>query len=450
MRLCRPGRGSEQATGLRANRIPRLQPAPDATTAEYFRRDRRPPLVAGPPTDLSTLHDREDKIMNLFYRPLALTALIANCFVFGANAQPAGYLVTDLVVNRQVGAVPTLVDSYGIRHIAKFVDRNLVNPWGISESGTSPFWISDAGLSTLYNTAGAPQPLVVSIPKPSDVLGTGGATTGTVFNNVPAAQKAFQISGVNSSGDPVTASAVFLFATEDGTILGWNPGVNPQGFDPAKAGRYAIIAVDHSPGASYTGLALATDTGGTTRLYAANLSAGTVDVFDTSFQQVTSDDAFREPRVPSGYGPFNVVPLTVLGKTRMFVMYALQDDDDNAGEGRGFVSSFELDGTDPQMFAQHGQLNAPWGAVLAPQGFGDLGGAIWIGNFGDGRINAYDALTGRFISKVRTPDGLAVIIDGLWSLKFGNGGNGGSLNTLYFTAGPNHEHDGLFGSINPR
>ncbi len=389
--------------------------------------------------------------MNTFFRPLALTALIANCFVVAANAQPAGYLVTDLVVNRQVGAVPTLVDSNGITHIAKFVDHNLVNPWGISESGTSPFWIANAGLSTLYNTAGTPQPLVVSIPSPANPLGTGGATTGTVFNNVPAAQKAFQISGVNSSGAPVTVPATFLFATENGTILGWNPGVNPLGFDPAKAGRYAITAVNHSPGASYTGLALATDAGGTTRLYAANLTAGTVDVFDTGFQQVTANaDAFRDPRVPSGYGPFNVVPITVRGTKRMFVMYAPQDDADIAGEGRGFVTSFALDGTDPQLFAQHGQLNAPWGAVLAPESFGDLGGAIWIGNFGDGRINAYDAETGRFISKVRTPDGLSVIIDGLWTLTFGNGGNGGSLNTLYFTAGPNREHDGLFGAINPR
>ena len=385
-------------------------------------------------------------------RPLALAALIGFSLTLIARAQPRGYVETDLVVNKEVGTVPTLVDSNGVTHIAKFFDPNLVNPWGIGESGASPFWISDngAGVSTLYNTAGQPQSLVVSISSLANPLGTGGAPTGVVFNTVPAAQGAFKISGVNAAGMPVSAPAAFLFATEEGTILGWNPGVNPVGFDPAKAGKYAILAVNNSPGAVYKGLAIATDAGGTTRLYATNFRAGTVDVFDTTFQQVLSTNAFNDPDLPRGYAPFNIVPITTNGVTRMFVTFAVQDEDkkdDVPGQSHGIVDTFHLDGSMPQRFAQHGQLDSPWGVALAPAAFGALGGTLWIGNFGNGHINAYNPATGEFIDKVRTSHGQAIVIDGLWSIKFGNGGNGGLVNTLYFTAGPNEEADGLFGSL---
>ena len=246
--------------------------------------------------------------------------------------------------------------------------------------------------------------------------------------------------------------ALFLFATEDGTIVGWNPMVNPPGFDPAKAGKYGVIAA-RTPDAIYKGLAIATDTDGTTRLYASNFHAGTVDVFDTGFNQIVSSTAFSDPDLPRGYAPFNLVPITMSGSTRMFVTYALQDadkEDDVAGQSFGIVDTFHLDGTTPVRFAQRGQLNSPWGIALAPAGFGSLGGTLWIGNFGDGHINAYDPLTGRFIDKVRDSHGQAIVIDGLWALKFGNGGNGGLVNTLYFTAGPNDEEDGLFGSLSPQ
>ena len=381
---------------------------------------------------------------------LGIAALIGYHSTSVAHAQTGRYVETDLVVNKQVGGVPTLLDRNGSTHIAKFFDANLVNPWGIAESATSAFWISDggAGVATLYNTAGAPQPLVVSIPSPANPLGTGGSPTGAVFNSVPASQGAFMLSGVNSSGNPVTAPAIFLFATKDGTILGWNPGVNPAGFDPAKAGKYAIIAVDNSASSAYTGLALATDTGGVTRLYAANYRAGTVDVFDTTFKPVLSN-AFTDSYLPRGYAPFNVAAVTIEGATRIFVMYAIQDPNNVFGQGHGIVNTFQLDGSQPQRFAQHGQLNAPWGIVLTPNGFGELGGTLWIGNFGDGRINAYNPSTGAFVNKVRTPDGRAIVIDGLWSIRFGNGGNGGAVDTLYFTAGPNGELDGLFGSLDP-
>jgi uncharacterized protein (TIGR03118 family) len=403
--------------------------------------------------------------MNNRYRPLALAMLTAFYLTTWAQAQTSddtdrdrehrgqrrGYVETDLVVNKQIAGVPTLTDSNGITHVAKFFDENLVNPWGLTESGTSAFWVADggAGVSSLYNTAGAPQPLVVSMPRPDDPLGSGATPTGAVFNNVPAVQRAFVLSGVSSAGVPVTAPAVFLFATKEGTILGWNPGVNPEGFDPAKAGKYGIVAVNNSATAAYTGLAIATGADGSTRLYAANFRAGTVDVFDSSFAKVAVPQAFVDPYLPRGYAPFNVAAITRQGTTRMFVTYAIQDLNRIFGQGHGIVNTFNLDGSQLRRFAQHGQLNAPWGVVQTPERFGELGGLLWIGNFGDGRINAYDPATGEFVNKVRNSEGKAITIDRLWAIQFGNGGNGGSTNTLYFTAGPNEERDGLFGSLDP-
>jgi uncharacterized protein (TIGR03118 family) len=400
-------------------------------------------------------------MMKKLHRPFALAAMTGFYLTSIAHAQYGsrddkelhrGYVETDLVVNRQIAGVPTLLDSNGITHVARFFDANLINPWGIAESGTSAFWVSEggSGISTLYNTAGAPQPLIVSIPTPSNPLGNSATPTGAVFNNVPAVQHAFTLSGVSSTGTPVTASAVFLFATKEGTIVGWNPGVNPIGFDPAKAGKYAIVAVDNSATAAYTGLAIATAADGSTHLYAANFRAGTVDVFDAAFRKVSAPDAFVDPYLPRGYAPFNVAAITRQGVTQMFVTYAIQDLNRIFGEGHGIVNAFNLDGNQFRRFALHGQLNAPWGIVQTPEGFGELGGSLWIGNFGDGRINAYDLRTGEFVNKVRTSDGKAVMIDRLWAIHFGNGGNGGSMNTLYFTAGPNDERDGLFGSLDPQ
>jgi uncharacterized protein (TIGR03118 family) len=389
--------------------------------------------------------------MNTLYRTLMMIALIGSSLTFVAHAQTGGYVETDLVVNKQVGTVPTLVDSNGITHTAKFLDEHLVNPWGVAESSTSAFWLSQggAGVATLYNTAGVPQPLIVSIPSAANSLGTDGIPTGAVFNPNNGLAGDFKISGLDRNGQPVTASALFLFATKDGTILGWNPGVNPGGFDPAKAGKYAIVAINNTGSAAYTGLAIATAADGTTRLYAANFGARTVDVFNTSFDKVVpSNNAFADQTLPAGYAPFNIAPIAINGTTRMFVTYA--NPNDVFGQAHGFVNTFQLDGSAPKRFAQRGQLNAPWGMVLTPSGFGELGGTLWIGNFGDGRINAYDPNTGEFINKVRTSEGKAVVIDGLWTIRFGNGGNGGSLNTLYFTAGPNGESDGIFGSLDPK
>jgi uncharacterized protein (TIGR03118 family) len=360
-------------------------------------------------------------------------------------------LETDLVANKQV-----LTDKNHIVHRPKFVDPNLLNPWGVAESSTSPFWVADngSGKSTLYNTQGAPQALVVSIPTPDDPLGASGAPTGAVFNTAQS-KGAFPISGVTTTGKATTAPAVFLFATEDGTIVGWNPGVNPPGFDPAKAGTYGIIAVDNSNkpdpanGAVYKGLAIATDEHGATFLYATNFRAGTVEIYDTAFSAISSPPAFTDPKLPKSYAPFNIA----LVDERLVVTFAKQDaarHDDVAGEGHGIIDTFDLGGNERQRFAQHGQLNSPWGIVVAPAGFGEFAGALLIGNFGNGHINAFHQETGEFLGKLREASGRTLVIDGLWTIRVGNGGNGGDPQTIYFTAGPNGEKDGLFGALTPR
>ena len=389
------------------------------------------------------------------HRHLARAAFIGAAFLATTSTGfAAGYVETDLVVNQQLNGVPTLTDKNGIVHVAKFFDPNLLNPWGVGESPTSPFWVSDNanGTSSLYNTAGQPQALVVSIPAPGDPLGTSGAPTGLVFN-LALADGAFPIMGVSDQGTTATAPSVFLFATEDGTILGWNPGVNPTDTPPASAGKHAIIAIDHSPGAVYKGLAIASDSSGSVFLFATNFRAGSVEKYDASFHPVTMPpDAFTDPRLPQGYAPFNIVPITINDTTELVVTYALQDaekHDDVAGQGHGIVDTFDLAGHMLARFAQHGQLDSPWGVTLAPPSFGEFGGDLLIGNFGNGHINAFDPTTGEFLGKVRNSHGQAIVIDGLWTVTFGNGHAGGDDKTLYFTAGPNDESDGLFGSLSP-
>jgi uncharacterized protein (TIGR03118 family) len=343
--------------------------------------------------------------------------------------------------------------------VALHQDAHLVNPWGISESSGSPFWISDnnAGVSTLYNTAGTPLALVVSIPAPGDPLGASGTPTGTVFNIDGGKNGGFQISGFSKTGAPATASPAFIFATEDGTIVAWNPGVNPQGFDPNKAGTYGIMAVDNSAnptadnGAVYKGLTIATDSNGRTLLYAANFRSGQVDVFDTNYKRASGlpTGAFTDPSLPKGYAPFDV---QVLGG-KIYVTYALQNadkHDDVAGPHHGFVDVYNLDGSGGTRLISGGRLNSPWGLAIAPSTFGTLSGALLVGNFGDGRINAYNASTGDYLGRLRDPDGEPIRIDGLWALKVGNGtANGGDAGSVYFTAGLFGETHGLFGSLTP-
>src|SRR5579859_6997988 len=339
--------------------------------------------------------------------------------------------------------------------VAAVTDPNLVNPWGIAESSGSPFWISDnnAGVSTLYSVPGASNTpvsvngLVVSIPTPPDPLGAAGTPTGAVFNIDGGKTGGFNVSGFTKTGVATSASAAFLFDTEDGTIVGWNPGVNPSGFATAKAGTYGIIAVDNSgnnfteanpalqTGAVYKGLAIAqstspmfsADSASTTVLYASNFRAGTIEAYDPNFTPIMLPAGrFSDPNLPAGYAPFDV---QLLGG-KIYVTYAKQNDlkhDDVAGPGNGFVDVFNLDGT-PGLaggvarLASRGQLNSPWGLAIAPASFGSIAGDLLVGNFGDGFINIYNPTTpGPSLGQLTDPDGEAIQIDGLWALRVGNG-----------------------------
>jgi uncharacterized protein (TIGR03118 family) len=310
---------------------------------------------------------------------------------------------------------PLVSDQPGV---AARTDPNLVNAWGLTASGTSPWWVSDNGtdLSTLYRGDGTPQALVVHV---------AGGPTGTVFN--PTA--GFVL--------PTGGKALFLFDSEDGIVRAWN----------GAQGTTAIVVADRSNvGAIYKGLAIA-DTAAGPRLYAADFHNARIDVFNASFGLVPG--GFVDSSLPAGYAPFNVQTIG----DRVFVAYAKQDEaaeDEVAGQGTGFVDAYDLAGNLLGRVAQHGQLNAPWGLALAPEGFGRFGGDLLVGNFGDGQINAYEELpNGHFAHRgeLRGSDNKPLTIDGLWALRFGNGGNAGPTGTLFFTAGPDEETHGLFGSI---
>ena len=307
---------------------------------------------------------------------------------------------------------------------ADLVDAALVNAWGLVASATSPFWVADngTGLSTLYNgNTGGKISLTVTVP---------GAPTGIVFSGGAD----FVVTSGTRSGP-----ARFIFASEDGTISGWNPAV---------AATQAIVGVDHSAvGAVYKGLAIASTASGV-RLYATNFHAGTVDVFDAGFHPVSG--GFTDAHLPPGYGPFGIQQL----EGTIYVTYALQDadkHDDVAGAGHGFVNAFDTGGHLLRRVASGGRLNSPWGLALAPADFGAFSGDLLVGNFGDGHINAFDLPRRHGKTKPRgqleAADGRPIVIDGLWALAFGNGATAGPTNVLFFTAGPFGEAHGLFGKL---
>jgi len=317
--------------------------------------------------------------------------------------------------------------------LALHTDPDLVNPWGLSHSATSPFWVSDngTGVSTLYNGAGTKQALVVTIPPPAgSAPDTTSRPTGQVFNGTAD----FVVTNGTTSGP-----SRFIFATEDGTIAGWNPTVDFT---------HAILAVDNSASeAIYKGLAIGANASGNF-LYAANFHAGTIDVFDKDFHQVQLAGSFSDPDIQRGFAPFNIQNLG--GK--LYVTYAKQDadrEDDVAGPANGFVDVFDTDGNLLHRVATRGRLNSPWGLAIAPASFGAFAGDLLVGNFGDGRINVIDPVSGEFLDQLRDANNRPITIDGLWGLLVGNGGNGGDVDKVYFTAGPNDEADGLFGSIAP-
>ena len=311
---------------------------------------------------------------------------------------------------------------------ANVTDPNLTNAWGLAFAPGSPFWVNanHSGVATLYRGDGSIVPLVVKIPAPmGSQTGTVAAPTGMIWNPTSA----FLVPGS-------TLPALFIFDTEDGTISVWNFNVNPTN---------AVIAVDNSQsGAVYKGLAFGTNVKGN-HIYATNFSADKIEVFDHKFHPTVTDGKFIDTHIPAGFAPFGIQNID----GDLWVTYAKQNaekKDDVGGPGNGFVDVFDTDGHLLRRFAAHGVLNSPWGLARAPYAFGQFSGDLLVGNFKDGRINVFDS-NGNFRGALRQPDGHKLSIDGLWALEFG-GGAQSSPESLFFTAGPDGETNGLFGVIN--
>jgi uncharacterized protein (TIGR03118 family) len=321
------------------------------------------------------------------------------------------------------------------------LDPLLVNPWGISSTASSPFWISNNGTSTTQlirgDVAGGP---VVLNASPQTITIPGGLPTGTVAN--PTATD-FILPGACASAP---CGANFLFASITGNIIGWDPNA------PAAGSTTGVIAASH-PGHVYTGLAIANN--GTNHLYAADFANGTIDVYDASFAlQPAASFPFVDPTIPTTpgntYHPYNIQDIG----SSLYVVYAKVGVDGlpEDGVGNGFARRFNANGVRDLTFGiNNGALNSPWGVVLAPASFGIFGGALLIGNFGEGNpsIHAYNPTTGAFLGTLQDESGNGIEIDELWALKVGNGGAGGDVNTIYFSAGTAEEEHGLFGSLKP-
>lgn len=347
-----------------------------------------------------------------------------------------GYLVHYLVADATSTVTPK----------ADFIDPRIVNVWGLVASATSPFWTCDAGtgLSTIYtvnDTNATPLGTPNQNTHPT-VPGAGGVAngvcTGIVANTAPATTPpTFPVSAPGKT----TAAAGFIFVTEDGVLSAWAGSVDAT---------QAFVQMDNSGTAVYKGLALVTTPA--PQLYAANFKAGTIDVFDANFKPLTlAGGAFTDPKIPAGFAPFNVWNIG----GNLYVAYAKQDQGkqfDVPGPGNGYVDVYDPSG---KLLSANGNgplvanasLNSPWGLAIAPATFGQFAGALLVGNFGDGRINAFDSKTGVFKGTLQDANGANIVIPGLWALYFGNGVSGGDKDTVYFTAGPGGQKHGLIGSI---
>ena len=344
---------------------------------------------------------------------IATISVASALCVFSSAAQAnliQGYVQTNLVSD--------------IPGLAAVTDAHLKNPWGITASATSPYWISDnaTGVSTLYNGNGTPNPLVFTVP--SAAPGGTGSPTGTVRNGATT----------QFNGDS------FIFATEDGLIVG----------RLGNATTGDILVDNSAAGAIYKGLALASITtvsGTNSYLYAANFHSGQIDVTKGTAGAPALTGHFTNPTLPAGYAPFNIQ--NIGGK--LYVAYALQDAakiDEVAGAGFGYVAVFDLQGNLLQnLISAGGVLDAPWGLALAPSNFGPLSNDLLVGNFGDGTINAFDVVTGAYLGTMSFRGSSPLENDGLWALMFGNGNLGSTPNTLFLTAGLNDEADGLFARV---
>jgi uncharacterized protein (TIGR03118 family) len=329
-----------------------------------------------------------------------------------ARAGPFTFSVTPLVADQ-----PGVSDALGFGP-ARHIDPQLVNAWGVSFGRGGPIWVSNngTGFSTLYDGNGVKQGLVVAM---------AGNTTA---NPVP-------ITGQVNNGTSSFNGNIFLFAGENGAIYGWRGalGTTSEVLKPPS---------DPNTGDVYKGLVLNGST-----LIATNFRTGKLDVFSGSIGAF-SNPSVTDPNLPSGFAPFGIE--TLGGKT--YVTYAKQDPaghDDVAGPGNGLIDIVDANGRFLSRFATGGQLNSPWGMAIAPSTFGPFAGDLLVGNFGDGTINAFDPNTGAFLGKLLGADGNPLMIDGLWALSLGSGSATAPTNRLFFTAGPNGESNGLFGSIDP-
>jgi len=376
----------------------------------------------------------------------SFASLIAICIVTSAaaladnGASENRYVVTNLTSD--ISGAPN-------------TDPVLQNPWGVAFSpGGSPFWIADnaTGCSTLYDgagvPAGGPPPLKVKIPLP------GGSIPSTACTMVNAQNPPHNAAPTGMVWNPATGflvpgtsiTAAFIWATEDGTLSAWASTISDT--------SHAVQAVDNSANAVYKGLAVGTNTHGVF-LFATNFRAGTIDVFapngSAGYRAATSTEipgSFTDPDLPAGFAPFGIQNIN----GTLFVTYALQDSakhDDVAGPGNGFVDVYDTDGNLLQRFASRGTLNSPWGVARASFAFGRFSDHILIGNFGNGQITAFGSNGNSHDLLRNASTNKPLAIDGLWTITAGGGRNSNS-DTLYFTAGPNGERDGLFGTITPK
>jgi uncharacterized protein (TIGR03118 family) len=331
---------------------------------------------------------------------LTSTILLGVCYLSAAFAAPVGFVQTNLASNQSSVVNPPNLD--------------LQNAWGLAAGPTTPFWIglNASGLAEVYSGTGLKQSVFASIPG-------DGTVTGVVFSNLAG----------SFNGD------AFLFASEDGTVSGWRPAL----------GTNAEVLATGIPDNVYKGLTDAT-IGTNEYAYAANFRTGSVDVYKGNSSAPSLTGNFTDPGLPSGYAPFGIQRIG----TVIYVTYAVQDGakkDDVPAVGNGVVNAFDLQGNFIRRIAAGGALNSPWGLALAPAGFGDLGGDLLVGNFGDGLIHVFDPNTGVALGTLNGTSGAPLAIDGLWALQFGNGASGAPTGTLFFTAGPDGETNGLFGSL---
>jgi uncharacterized protein (TIGR03118 family) len=389
----------------------------------------QPKRVLHPPQEerrvsLFLLQQKEDpsmkNISNLQWEVLRRQAFVLACvLIWPATSFAQEYQQTILVSNASGQGATT-------------VDASLVDPWGIARSTTSPWWVSDraTGVSTVYNAAGT-KLLQVTIPN--------GSPTGVVFNGSTA--DFFVTPGGNNS-------AHFIFVSLNGTISAWS------------SGSAAVVEIQE-PNSVFTGVTIA-QIGDDRFLYAADLQAGKIKVFDTNFHRVEvgqhpfkdeqGEDAFDDEDIPKGFAPFNVQNIG----NNLYVAYAQQNQAKNFvnfGAGLGFVDVFSPRGR-LLMRLEHGDwFNAPFGLVLAPTDFGSFSHKLIVGQFGSGEILVFDAITGRFEGKLRDQNDNVIVLPGLWGISFGAGQpspqNSGPANALFFNAGINQGMGGLFGTLTP-